>query len=256
MSTRKRSAERATVAVTGAARGIGRAIACTLAAAGWRVFCLNRKAESAYGSEVPASVRSRLTEVVCDVADSESVTRAFQTIAKSTHALQALVNNAGMLLGGPAETFPVPDFERVMHTNATSVFRVSQSAFPLLAAAHGATIVNLGSFFDRLGVKHNAAYCASKAAVGAITRCLAVEWAVHQIRVLNVAPGYVLTDINAAYLGRPDIRRSLSTAMPLGRPGTTDEVAQFVASVLASRVALFTGDTLYLDGAHGLVLAR
>jgi NAD(P)-dependent dehydrogenase (short-subunit alcohol dehydrogenase family) len=143
-----------------------------------------------------------------------------------------------------------------MRTNATSVFMVSQAAYALLAAAKGATIVNLGSFYDRLGVKNNAAYCASKAAVGAITRCLAVEWATQQINVVNVAPGFVLTDINAAYLGRADIQRSMGAAMPLGRPGTTDEVAQFVATLLASAVPLLTGSTLYLDGAHGLVLAR
>lgn len=256
MSTRRKTKEQGTVAVTGAARGIGRAIACTLAASGWRVFCLNRKPEPAYGSELSLAIRSRLIQLTCDVCDQDSVNKAFDKISDSTESVQALVNNAGMLLGGPAETFPVPDFERVMLTNATSVFRVSQAAFPLLAAAHGATIINLGSFFDKLGVKNNAAYCASKAAVGAITRCLAVEWAAHQIRVLNVAPGYVLTDINAAYLGRPDIRRSLSKAMPLGRPGEIDEVAQFVESLVASGMALLTGDTIYLDGAHGIALAR
>jgi NAD(P)-dependent dehydrogenase (short-subunit alcohol dehydrogenase family) len=256
MKVRRRSRERGSVAVTGAARGIGRAIAFTLAAAGWRVYCLNRKTPELYGSEISRAARARLVPVSCDVSDSKSVATAFETIRQSTRTLHALVNNAGMLLGGPAETFPVPDFERVLRTNATSVFLVSQAAYSLLAAARGATIINLGSFFDRLGVKNNAAYCASKAAVGAITRCLAVEWAAQQIRVVNVAPGFVLTDINAAYLGRADIQRSMGTAMPLGRPGTTDEVAQFVASLLASALPLLTGSTLYLDGAHGLVLAR
>lgn len=256
MKARAKSRELGTVAVTGAARGIGRAIAITLATRGWRVFCLNRNAAGSYARDVPRAVSARLIPVPCDVADSDSVARAFQTIGASTRVLHALVNNAGMLLGGPAQSFPVPDFERVVRTNATSVFTVSQAAYPLLAAARGASIVNIGSFFDRLGVKNNAAYCASKAAVGAITRCLAVEWAPKQIQVVNVAPGFVLTDINAAYLGRPDIRRSMGDAMPLGRPGTTDEIAQFVADMLASRVALLTGSTVYLDGAHGVALAQ
>jgi NAD(P)-dependent dehydrogenase (short-subunit alcohol dehydrogenase family) len=250
------SRKRNSVVVTGAARGIGRAIAFTLATAGRRVYCINRKTPESYGSELSRAARTRLVPLTCDVTDAKSVNAAFATIRESTKSLHALVNNAGMLLGGAAKTFPVPDFDRVMRTNATSVFMVSQAAYALLAAAKGATIVNLGSFYDRLGVKNNAAYCASKAAVGAITRCLAVEWATQQINVVNVAPGFVLTDINAAYLGRADIQRSMGAAMPLGRPGTTDEVAQFVATLLASAVPLLTGSTLYLDGAHGLVLAR
>ena len=256
MKARRGSPNRGSIAVTGAARGIGRAIAFKLATDGWRVYCLNRKTPESYGSDLSRAARARIVPVTCDVTDSRSVNATFEAIRESTRTLHALVNNAGMLLGGPAKTFPIPDFERVMRTNATSVFLVSQAAYSLLAAARGATIINLGSFYDRLGVKNNAAYCASKAAVGAITRCLAVEWAANQIRVVNLAPGFVLTDINAAYLGRADIQRSMGTAMPLGRPGTTDEVAQFVAGLLAAPVPLLTGSTVYLDGAHGLVLAR
>jgi NAD(P)-dependent dehydrogenase (short-subunit alcohol dehydrogenase family) len=256
MKTRRRSRDRGSVAVTGAARGIGQAIAFTLASAGWRVYCLNRSTADSYGHQVTRAARARLIPVSCDVTDADSVAAAFATIRESTRTLQALVNNAGILLGGPAATFPIPDFERVLRTNATSVLMVSQAAHALLAAARGATIVNLGSFFDRFGVKNNAAYCASKAAVGAITRCLAVEWAAQQISTVNVAPGFVLTDINAAYLGRADIKRSMGAAMPLGRPGTPDEVARFVASLLVSPVPLLSGSTVYLDGAHGLVLAR
>ena len=103
-----------------------------------------------------------------------------------------------------------------MATNATSVLLGCQAAYPHLVAHGGGLIVNIGSFFDKLGVKRNLAYCASKAAVGAMTRCLAVEWAGKGIRVLDVAPGYIRTDLNAAALGRGTVAR-LSREADTGR---------------------------------------
>ena len=116
-------------------------------------------------------------------------------------------------------------YDEVMATNATAVFTACREAYPHLVKAGGGIIVNIGSFFDKIGVKRNLAYCASKAAVGAITRCLAVEWAAKGIRVLDVAPGYIETDLNRDAFKGP-LREFLAKRIPGGRHGTPQDVAQ------------------------------
>ena len=140
-----------------------------------------------------------------------------------------------------------------MDTNATSVVTACQAAYPHLVAAAGGVIVNIGSFFDKLGVKRNLAYCASKAAVGAITRCLAVEWASQGIRVINVAPGYIVTDLNADAMtpGGP-LRSYLSQRIPGREPGTAADVGALVASLFTPAGAYLSGETIYVDGAQSI----
>ena len=103
-----------------------------------------------------------------------------------------------------------------MHTNATSVVVASREVYPHLKQAGGGLIVNIGSFFDKMGVSRSVAYCASKAAIGAITRCLAVEWAADNIRVVDVAPGYIATDLNAEFREKEQ-RQGLDQAAHSGR---------------------------------------
>src|SRR3546814_10282241 len=96
-------------------------------------------------------------------------------------------SDLGIHRQGPSEAFDLGTFEAVLRTNALGAFAGCQAAYPHLPAAGGGVIVNIGSHYDKMGVKYNAAYCASKAAIGAITRCLAVEWAKQGIRVVDVA---------------------------------------------------------------------
>jgi NAD(P)-dependent dehydrogenase (short-subunit alcohol dehydrogenase family) len=139
-----------------------------------------------------------------------------------------------------------------MRTNATSVFTVCREAYPHLLKAGGGTIVNIGSFFDKIGVKRNLAYCASKAAVGAMTRCLAVEWGAQNIRVLDIAPGYVETDLNRDAFTSGPFREYLRKRIPIKRHGTAHEVARLVAAVFSEDIPFLTGDTIYVDGGQGI----
>jgi NAD(P)-dependent dehydrogenase (short-subunit alcohol dehydrogenase family) len=118
--------------------------------------------------------------------------------------------------------------------------------------AGGGLIVNIGSFFDKLGVKRNLAYCASKAAVGAMTRCLAVEWAAQGIRVVDVAPGYILTDLNRDVMESGPLRAYLEKRIPGGAPGSAADVAEVVAMLFDTTGRFLTGETLYIDGAQGI----
>ncbi|MFM0174712.1 SDR family NAD(P)-dependent oxidoreductase [Paraburkholderia sediminicola] len=243
------------VIVTGASRGIGAAIAEALAQAGLVVGCLSRSGSLPERSGVAGEVRSRWIPVAADITDRASVAHAFERIARDSPVpIVGLVNNAGVHREGASDTLPLDEFESVMSVNATALLSASQLAFPYLREAGGATIVNIGSFFDKLGVKRNVAYCASKAAVGAITRCLAVEWASHGIRVLNVAPGYVLTDLNRAELSDGPLHAFLKKRIPTGGPGSADDVARLVLQLIALPGSFLTGETLYVDGGQGMAL--
>jgi NAD(P)-dependent dehydrogenase (short-subunit alcohol dehydrogenase family) len=238
------------IAVTGASRGIGAGIAVELARRGFRVACLTRSGAGPQ-TEAAAALRARFVSQACDVDDEASVRNALRAVAENGR-LDGLVNNAGIHLDGPSHELDTATYERVMRTNATSVFTMSREAYPYLVAAGRSTIVNIGSFFDKIGVKRNLAYCASKAAVGAMTRCLAVEWAAKGIRVLDVAPGYVVTDLNRQSLESGPVREYIDKRIPGRRPGTVDEIARLVACIFAEDIPFLTGETIYIDGGQGI----
>lgn len=240
------------VIVTGASRGIGAAIAFALARDGYRVGCLSRSGAEPKGDGVDASVSHRWIMARCDVTDMASLKQAVSEVAGHGVTIVGLVNNAGVHMEGPSRDFGLAQYSEVMSTNATSVLLGSQVIYPYLEANHGGLIVNLGSFFDKLGVKRNLAYCASKAAVAAMTRCLAVEWASKHIRVINVAPGYIQTDLNKAAMNAGPLRAYLEKRIPGGEPGTAMEVGELVAGLFKLTSPFLTGETIYFDGAQGI----
>jgi NAD(P)-dependent dehydrogenase (short-subunit alcohol dehydrogenase family) len=229
------------IAVTGASRGIGAAIAAELLRRGFTVGSLTRKATGIDGT----------LPIACDVDDEESLKKAFAALADQAGRIDGLVNNAGVHLYGRSAGLPTAQYEQVMSTNARSVFLGCREVYPYLEKS-GGTIVNIGSFFDKLGVKQNLAYCASKAAVGAITRCLAVEWASKRIRVLDVAPGYVETELNAEAMRKGPLRAFLEARVPTGGPGSVTDVARLVGAILSEDIPFLTGETIYVDGGQGM----
>jgi len=239
-----------TIVVTGASRGIGAAIALELAGRGFTVACLTRKGAGPEGA-VPAELKSHFVNARCDVTDESSIRNALAEVAQKTGVIHGLVNNAGIHLDGPSDKLTLETYNTVMNTNATAVFTACREAYPHLVRAGGGIIVNIGSFFDRIGVKRNVAYCASKAAVGAITRCLAVEWAAKGIRVLDVAPGYIETDLNRDAFQGP-LREFLAKRIPGGKHGTPQDVARLVAAIFSEDIPFLNGETIYIDGAQGI----
>ena len=239
-----------TIAVTGASRGIGATIALELAQRGYTVACLTRKGA---GPEVtvPAELASRFVNAKCDVTDEASFKQALAEVTAQTGAIHGIVNNAGIHLDGPSDRLTLDVYNQVMNTNATAVFTACREVYPHLIKAGGGIIVNIGSFFDKIGVKRNVAYCASKAAVGAITRCLAVEWAGKGIRVLDVAPGYIETDLNRDAFQGP-LREFLAKRIPGGKHGTPQDIARLVAAIFSEDIPFLTGETIYIDGGQGI----
>jgi len=227
------------IIVSGASKGIGLAIATDLERRGFQPVCLSRSGEGSVGRQV-----------VCDMTDEAAIRASFAEIAKAG-PIVGLVNNAGIHILGAVETLKTEDFERSFALNTTAVMIAAREVFPHLKA-QGGTIVNIGSFFDKLGVPDNLAYCASKAAVAAMTRVMAVEWASHGIRVMNVAPGYIETDLNRDYLAREKVRAWMKGRIPTGAPGQVDEVARLVGALYAESINFLTGETIYIDGGQGM----
>lgn len=240
-----------TIAITGANRGIGAAIALALAREGYSVACLARSG-GVPDAGADQTLRGRLLPIRCDVLDEKAVSDALAQAAEGAGGLVGLVNNAGLHTDAKSAELATADYERVMAINATAVFAVARTAYPHLVRAGGGLIVNIGSFFDKLGVKRNLAYCASKAAVGAITRCLAVEWAAQNIRVVDVAPGYILTDLNREVMVAGPLRAYLDKRIPRGEPGSADEVARLVAALFREDLRFLSGETIYIDGAQSI----
>lgn len=241
------------IVVTGASKGIGAAIARALAEQGHHVACLSRSGTLPAGDDVAPEVAARWLACKADVTQPETLAAAFFQLAQDGWRITGLVNNAGMHVDAASADVSLEQWNQVMNTNATSVVTACQAVYGHLVASGGGLIVNIGSFFDKLGVKRNLAYCASKAAVGAITRVLAVEWASKGIRAINVAPGYIMTDLNGDVMeaGGP-LRAYLDKRIPGREPGTATDVGELVAALYSAAGRFLTGETIYIDGGQGI----
>lgn len=227
------------IVVTGASKGIGASIAAELESRGFPVACLSRSGGGSAGHQI-----------ACDMTDEDAVKAAFAEIA-ARGPVAGLVNNAGVHIGGPIAGLTVESFNKTMALNATAVMVAAREIYPYLREK-GGTIVNIGSFFDKLGVPDNLAYCASKAAVAAMTRCMAVEWAGDGIRVMNVGPGYIETDLNRDFLARDKVKAWMKSRIPTGSPGQPGDVARLVAAIFSEQIGFLTGETIYIDGGQGM----
>jgi len=231
--------------VTGGASGIGAATARELARAGAHILIadLNLAAAQSLASELPNA-----KAVVMDVTDSTSIASAFAEIP----ALDILINNAGIGLVGDITRTSEEDFAKVMRVNVHSVFLVTQAAFPLLLASRGC-IVNIGSVAATVGVKQRFAYCASKGAVLAMTRQIAVDYP-KELRINCIAPGTVQTPFVEGYLEKyhahekEKVRAELVARQPIGRLGTPEDIASLVRYLCSREAEFINGALIPIDG--------
>jgi len=231
--------------VTGGASGIGEAIVRVFAAAGAAVTILDLDSgrAAAVARDVPGS-----SSIACDVTSEEQVRNAFAQLDR----LDILVNNAGVGLVGSIEETSLDDFQRLMRINVEGPFLVTRAALPLLVAAHG-SIVNIGSVAGLVGVKKRFAYCATKGAVVAMTRQLALDYPT-QIRVNCICPGTVDTPFVEAYLEKyhkhekEKVRAELNARQPIGRLGKPAEIAYLALYLASDEAAFTTGSVIAIDG--------
>ncbi len=251
--------------VTGAARGLGEAVAARFVTDGWRVALVDvapevdatavRLAESVEGGGVVG--------VVADVADERDVERAVGAVVAAFGGVDVLVNNAGV--GGPSTTVLETDttsFRGVLDVNLVGSFLMAREVGRILVEqGTGGAIVNLGSILGQRAEGHDAAYAASKGGIALLTQALALELAPYGVRVNTIAPGYMATEMHweyvrelAASLGVSfeDARERVRGWVPLGRHGTGQDIAGAVAWLCSDDAAYVTGQTIGVNG--GVVL--
>jgi NAD(P)-dependent dehydrogenase (short-subunit alcohol dehydrogenase family) len=235
--------------VTGASRGIGRAIALALGAAGAGVACAARSVAEvrATAAEIQAAgggaVGLRL-----DVTRTAEIEAAVAEAQATLGPLDVLVNNAGVTLEKRAVEVTDEEWDSVLATNLTSMFRCARAVAPGMIARGRGKIINVGSMYGALGVPRYAAYCASKAAAEGLTRSLAAEWARHGIQVNCLAPGYMNTDTPRAALADEATRARFLSKIPARRIGEPEEAGTLAVYLASAASDFMTGQTLYLDG--------
>lgn len=231
--------------VTGASRGIGRAIALVLAQAGFKVVGTATSASGAAGiSEALAAHGGR--GIVLDVTDGAALQAAIDGIVAAEGGLHVLVNNAGITRDTLSMRMKDEDWDAVLDTNLKAVFRASRAAIkPMMKQRYG-RIVNITSVVGASGNAGQANYAAAKAGVAGLTRALARELGSRNITVNCVAPGFIATDMTDAL---PETARSaLLGSIALGRLGTPEEVAHAVAFLASPQAGYVTGAELHVNG--------
>jgi NAD(P)-dependent dehydrogenase (short-subunit alcohol dehydrogenase family) len=237
--------------VTGAARGLGRAIALALAEAGADVALGLRDLtrDEGLADEIRALGR-RVLPLQMDVTKADEIDAAVSATVEGLGAVDLLVNNAGGGAGHtPAEEVSLDEFDRVLDTNLRATFVACRAAFPAMQERGFGRIVNVSSQAALVALPGEAAYCAAKAAVTHLTRCLAIEWGQHGIAVNAVAPTFIRTPGTEPALSDPGFRADVVERIAaLHRIGEPDEVAGAVVFLCSPAASLITGETLVIDG--------
>lgn len=242
-----------TVLVTGAAGGIGREIAALLASAGARVVLADRDGTAV--AAATAAIDGDATSLELDVADESAVAVAFARLRDERGPLHGLVNAAATITVAPVADAPLADWERTLRVNLTGTFLTCRAAVrAFLDQGTGGAIVNFGSISATVGLTGQAAYCASKGGVLQLTRQIAADYSAHGIRCNAVSPGSVETQMLTSYLDELDdpiaARAEIVAAHPIGRIGTTEELAEAVVFLLSDRAGFVAGTNLAVDGGY------
>ena len=236
--------------VTGAGRGIGRSVAIALGQAGAEVWLLARTAaeiEQAAAEIHAAGGNARA--VACDVTDAVAVVRVIAAVP----VLDVLVNNAGMNIPEPFVEVSEAHLDRAINLNVRAMFLVAQAAVKKMLEtpdrkARGGAVINITSQMGHVGAPTRTVYCLTKHAIEGLTKALAVELAMHNIRVNSIAPTFLDTPMTAPMFARPEFAKWVLDRIPMGRLGQLDEVAAAVVFVASEAASLMTGTSLVIDG--------
>jgi NAD(P)-dependent dehydrogenase (short-subunit alcohol dehydrogenase family) len=241
--------------VTGAAGDIGRAVAMRLHRTGFCVMACDLDVHAlrgAWDAATPGSAPARLRFMACDVAHPASVQATVAETLAAWGRIDALVNNAATVTSSaPVCELPMADWQRTLDVNLTGAWLMACAVMPAMTKARRGVILNMSSQLGQVGVRGRGAYGVSKAALLALTRAIAVDYADHGVRAVSLSPGAVLTSRVERRYGSAE--KAIATLGPrnlTGRLGTVDEVAEAACFLLSEAAAFITGTDLLMDGGY------
>ena len=238
-----------TALVTGAGRGIGKAIAETLARNGVTVICVSKSAESC-GSAAAAITQAggRARALAVDVSDGVAIAKAAEALLAETPVIDILVNNAGITRDGLVFRMSESDWNDVISTNLTSCFHWTKHLARPMTRARWGRIVNITSVSGIMGNAGQANYSAAKAGMIGLTKSLAREFASRSVTVNAVAPGFIKTDMTTEFVNKPEISAKILEVVPLKRFGEASDIANMCAYLCSEEAGYVTGQVFTVDG--------
>ena len=237
--------------VTGASRGLGRAMAVALAEAGADVAVAAR-ARSALEetAHLVEACGVRALALATDVASYASMEALMAHTVSALGRLDVLVNNAGIARVAPLAEASLDDWRAIVDVNLSGVFHGCRAAAPYLIRQRAGKVINLASVLAAAGLPGYTMYAATKGGVISLTRALAVEWARHNVQVNAIAPGWFVTEMNEAAFADPKIHERLTRDIPARRTGRLEEIGPLAVYLASSGSDFMTGQTIFLDGGH------